>query len=112
MRTGHKQAQLTCFSEIGTVQKAEQLFLLSCLHRRIREGFSEGLCSTLFAFGYKKTQGGHWAFSLGALAFALGFWLLAFALGHGAFALAFAFCFWLFGVGSFWKGKELLEENC
>jgi hypothetical protein len=35
--------------------------------------------------------------------------------GHGAFAfevfwaLAFGFCFGLFGVESFWKGKELLK---
>jgi hypothetical protein len=33
--------------------------------------------------------------------------------GLGAFvwALAWFFCFWLFGVGSFWKGKELLKEK-
>jgi hypothetical protein len=26
--------------------------------------------------------------------------------------LAFVFHFGLFGVGSFWKGKELLKGNC
>jgi hypothetical protein len=64
--------------------------------------------------GIKRPKGGTGLFPWGLwlLPWAFGFWLLAFALGHGAFALAFAFCFWLFGVGSFWKGKELLEENC
>jgi hypothetical protein len=37
----------------------------------------------------------------------LGLWLLAFALGCGLLPLAFAFCIGLFGMGSFWKGKEL-----
>jgi hypothetical protein len=44
------------------------------------------------------------------LGFFFGLLLLAFALG--AFAFSFAFCLGLFGVRSFWMGKELLEENC
>jgi hypothetical protein len=35
---------------------------------------------------------------------------LAFAL-EGFWVLAWFFCFGLFGVGSFWKGKELLKEK-
>jgi hypothetical protein len=35
-----------------------------------------------------------------------------FYFGLLALALAFGFGIWLFGVGSFWKGKELLKGNC
>jgi hypothetical protein len=66
-------------------KKAEQL--LSSEKKECR--FLLSLCSTLFA-----AEGG-----LGA--FCLLFW-----------ALGFGFCFGLFGVGSFWKGKELLKGNC
>jgi dipeptide/tripeptide permease len=55
----------------------------------------DSLCSTLFAAVYKRTTEGEQKVS----------WLLAFALGYGAFA----FCFGLFDVGGFWKGKELLK---
>jgi hypothetical protein len=64
------------------------------------------LCSTLFATVYKRLL----KKSLGLLVFAFGFALEGF-LGCG-------FCFELFGVGSFWKGKritegkELLKRNC
>jgi hypothetical protein len=61
---------------------------------------------TLFTTGYKRhTEGECEAFALGFC-----FWLLLWDLR----LFAFGFCLLLlaFGVGSFWKGKELLEENC
>jgi hypothetical protein len=61
----------------------------------------EILCSTLFAAIYKRpTEGG----GRETLAFCL--WLVLWALEG---FLDFGFCFGLFGVGSFWKGKELLK---
>jgi hypothetical protein len=59
----------------------------------------ENPCSTLFTTEYKRlTEGGCTAIALGLL-----FW--------GLLLEAF-FAFWLFDVGGFWKGKELLKENC
>jgi hypothetical protein len=37
--------------------------------------------------------------------------LFAFCLWLLLWALAWVFCFGLFSVGSFWKGKELLKGN-
>jgi hypothetical protein len=59
-------------------------------------------CLQLFI---KTPEGGKGAFCLWLVlgAFAFGFWLGFFTLGFG---------FRLFGVGSFWKGKEFLKGNC
>jgi hypothetical protein len=99
MRTGHKQGemQLTCFSEIGTAPEAEQLFLLSCLCAEKQElrflllqsrPSPRASANSLFATGNKRPLKEEE--ELFPLAFTLGF------------------CFWLFGVGSFWRGKELV----
>jgi hypothetical protein len=74
--------------------KAEQLHLLSCAQRSRNAGFSccnvtPLPCSTLFA-AIKDPEGGRGAFA----------WLW----GR-------SFYFGPFGVGSFWKGKELLKGN-
>jgi hypothetical protein len=58
----------------------------------------KSLCSTLFAAGYRRpAEGG----------------LEAFCFYFGGFlSFGFGYCFGLFGVGRFWKGKELLKGNC
>jgi hypothetical protein len=56
--------------------------------------------STLFTTGYKRPSEGR------RVAFAFGFYFRLLLEGLLLFALG------LFGVGSFWKGKELLKGNC
>jgi apolipoprotein N-acyltransferase len=137
------EMRFTCFSEIGTAPEAEQLFLLSCLHSEKQEcrflllqfhAPSPRRCSTLFTAVYKrplKEEEGLFAFGL-RFGFwlwlwfgAFSFWLLAFALEHGAFCFcfyfgllpwafalrAFAFCFGAFGCGKLLEGKRLARKE-
>jgi hypothetical protein len=92
-------------------KRAEQLCLLSLLSEKQEGRFSPLQCNTpppepllhlllLFIKGLRKEG---WGVFLLPFAF-------AFALGVVG-ALAWLFCFGLFVVGSFWKGKELLKEK-
>jgi hypothetical protein len=98
--------RLTCFSEIGKALEAEHASPKLCSEKQERRFLllqchgEQSHCSTLFASVYKRTtKGGLEVFGLWLL-----LWALAFTLGFGL-----GFCFGLFGVGSFWKGKELLK---
>jgi hypothetical protein len=110
MRTGHKQGKmrLTCFSldwhsSRSRTAVSPKLFAFTVAGTQVspvtmsQPYWRAAALPCLLLFIKKKpTEGGLEAF--------LGFLPLAFTLG---------FCLWLllwdFGVGSFWKGKELLK---